>query len=287
MQALCPLCGCREAKQSWLGLCTYEGETFEYVRCVGCCSLHCHPMPGPRILAAMYGPDYAAFSDPDIGGIDARLGTALDVLRLRQPGRFIDYGCGGGDLIRGAAQLGWDCAGIEFSREIAARLTAELGVRVVTPDDCGRTEQPADVICLNDVIEHLTDLPVRFPRILELMAHDGVLVAQGPLEGNPNLFMHAVAASRRIGPGRVSAMPPYHVILATAGGQRTFFRRSGLRELRFDVTETAWPAPAHLSRPVVRDPRALGLYSLRKASQGLGRLVRGYSGNRYMYVGQR
>jgi SAM-dependent methyltransferase len=242
-------------------------------------------MPGPRIAALMYGADYAAFSESPPDELDHRLGTALAALRQRPMGRLIDYGCGRGDLLRAAADLGWDCLGVEFSSEIASRLSADLGIPVVTPEAAADAMPEADVLMLNDVIEHVTDLRERFPKILGLIRPDGILVAQGPLEGNPNLFAHAIASFRRLGPSGISEMPPYHVLLATSQGQRTFFRRSGLRELEYTVTEVAWPAPSDLSASVVRNPRALTLFCLRRASQALGKAIPRYSGNRYFYVG--
>jgi SAM-dependent methyltransferase len=244
-------------------------------------------MPALALSAQMYGEEYAAFSETHSDELDHRLEAALDALRRLPTGRLIDFGCGSGVFLRAAAALGWDCVGVEFSAEIAMRLSNELQVPVLTPDAMGRYGKQADALVLNDVIEHLTDLPSAFPSIVELVRPEGLLIAQGPLDSNPNLFTHAIAATRRLRRARTASMPPYHVLLATSKGQRAFFQRSGLREVEYTVDEVAWPAPAQLAASVLADPRALGLFLLRRASRAVGRVVPRYSGNRYFYVGAR
>lgn len=246
-------------------------------------------MPDREVTARMYSKEYAAFSDDIEQMPDHRTDEAIAALgALGTPGRLVDYGCGGGDVLRAATALGWDCVGVEFDAAVAADLSKQLGVPVVTEDRAlPELRGSADALMLNDVIEHLGDLEERFPDILEILRPGGTLLAQGPLEANPNLFMHVVAAQRRLGRRKASTMAPYHVLLATARGQREFFVRFGLREREFRLSEVAWPAPARLTRSVATSPRAAALWGIRRASTAIGSLVSRYSGNRYFYVGTR
>ena len=82
-------------------------------------------------------------------------------------------------------------------------------------------------------------------------------------------------------------MPSYHVLQATVVGQRVLFERAGLEPLESRVSEVAWPAPGKLAADVVRRPRSLGLFALRKVSQAVSALAPARWGNRYFYVGAR
>jgi SAM-dependent methyltransferase len=282
---VCPLCGSQHYGASWLGSTHYADRRFEYLRCNACGSLYCHPMPDQDISSRLYGMDYAAFSGSQRDHPDTRLTSALDVLAKRPPGRLIDYGCGDGSFLRAAAKLGWQCEGVEFSPEVVRDLSTAMGLPVVDANNLHALTGRADVVALNDVIEHFSDLPSSFAAVLRLLKPSGLIIAQGPLEANSNLFTHTVALHRRTRRATSATMPPYHVLLATARGQRMFFRRVGLRELRFSVIEAAWPAPARLTRSVIGDSRALGLFLLRRVSRITGAVLPSYSGNRYLYVG--
>jgi hypothetical protein len=145
----------------------------------------------------------------------------------------------------------------------------------------------ADVLHLGDVIEHLTDPDGEMPKILQLLKPGGYLMAQGPLEANATLFTALLKVSKRLRGSRVAEMPPYHVVLATADGQRSFFRRFGLAPVQFSMREVAWPAPARIELADLARPRVVGLFTARRVSQALSALQPHRWGNRYFYVGQR
>jgi hypothetical protein len=81
-------------------------------------------------------------------------------------------------------------------------------------------------------------------------------------------------------------MAPYHVMLATARGQRAFFERFGLVATEFRLQEVAWPAPSRLSGSELFHPRSLILFMLRRLSQRLSKLRPSAWGNRYFYIGR-
>ena len=285
---VCPLCAHPQARPSWFGSTFYRGQELPYVECLECGSLFCDPMPDEQMLAQMYGPEYQAIfqKDDDIGDGREVRGIFRWLDRLGG-GTFIDYGCGTGELLTRLAGLNWRRVGVEFDPEVAARVERVIGVPV-TSDPAFLFEGgafPADVLHLGDVIEHLTDLDRQLPEILRLVKPGGVLLAQGPLEANPNLFMFALRL-RRQGRRKRTEGAPYHVLFATARGQRALFRRFGLEELEFSVSEIPWPAPYRLSRSVVKSPRALAFFLLRRISQAVTRLRPGRWGNRYFYAGR-
>ena len=171
---------------------------------------------------------------------------------------------------------------------VAASVAREIGLSVVGRDEAHRSLRGrADVLHLGDVIEHLTAIDEEMPAILELIAPDGVLIAQGPLESNANLFTLLLRVARTMTQSRTSTMPPYHVLLATADGQRRLFTRLGLVARDFEISEVAWPAPRRLGLRDIGNIRKVGLWVLRLASQIISHIGPRDWGNRYFYVGER
>lgn len=284
----CPLCGSARAGASWLGTTYYRGRAFPYAACLDCGTLYCAPMPDAATLAEMYGPDYTQ-EGGSAGHVENPKEPArvVALLRARPPGLFVDYGCGGGELLVEAQRAGWQAVGVEFSEEVAGRVAAQTGAQVFTRPHERADFPAADVLHLGDVIEHLTQLDEQMPEILKLLKPGGLLVAQGPLEANASLFTSVLATARRLRPNRRTEMAPYHVLLATAHGQREFFRRFGLIEVEYILREVAWPAPSGLRLADLRRARAVGLFALRRMSQAFSALRPDHWGNRYFYVGRK
>lgn len=246
-------------------------------------------MPDEGDLAQMYGAEYRQFlSAEHLHSGEGGIASVIEVLRREDEGGvFLDYACGAGRLLKEAANAGWESVGVEFDAETASRFSEVHGLRIVSDAAELPADFAADVIHLGDVIEHLTDVNSQFPEVLRLLRDGGLVVAQGPLEANSNLFFHGIKAARRLRGAPPSTMPPYHVSLATAAGQRRFFERFGLAEMEFRVFETAHPAPQKIGFGDINNPRTAGLFALRKISQAATSLSRGRMGNRYYYVGRK
>jgi SAM-dependent methyltransferase len=283
----CPLCGGASAGVSWLGATTFQSRTFTYLACSECGSLYCDPMPDDAILAAMYAPEYLTEHLSD-GGADPTRDTEVALAHLRPlpRGSLIDYGCGRGTLLEAAHELGWSVTGVEWSREVAETVAARTGLRVLSPAHATTSAAPADVLYLGDVIEHLTRLPGQLREILRLVRPGGLVIAQGPLEANACVFTWAVRGARGLRGTRTATMAPYHVLLATAAGQRRLFERCGLDCMEFLVSEVDWPAPRSLRARDLRDPRRVALFALRRMSRAAAHVAPRRLGNRYVYVGR-
>lgn len=285
----CPLCGEPASRPSWMGSCAYRGREYGYHECVGCRSLFCQPMPHDDTLRLMYGVDYATAvgtHDPTVAD-PKEPGRVIGWLKKLGRGAFLDYGCGAGPLLTAARGLGWEALGVELDEEVARRTAGQTGARVVSdPARLADNGPPADVLHLGDVIEHLTALDRQMPEILRLLKPGGVVLAQGPLEANPNLFTSTLKLARSVRRPRAAEMAPYHVLLATARGQQGFFKRFGLSELEFVVSEVCWPAPSRLGAGDLLRPKAVGMFALRKASQLVSAVRPKALGNRYFYAGR-
>jgi len=233
-------------------------------------------MPDTETLLAMYGTSY--FED---GSSPERFNWIIP--KLNGGHTFLDYGCGAGDLLALVSEHGYRPIGIEFNPDTIKRLQGRYPFQFLSPDE---STEPADYLHLGDVIEHLTDINTQLPAILSRLKPGGVLIASNPLEANSNLFATAIKLSRKVrGGGPVDGVP-YHVTLATTKGQKSLFKRMGLKQVLFEVEEICFPAPYSLSE--AKGLKPLSLYALRKASQAVSR-VSGIqrSGNRYRYIGEK
>ncbi len=286
----CPLCRTSGSRPSWLGALRYRSVEYPYLECSGCHSLYADPMPDGTALAQMYGADY----QPGSGAAYAQMDDPKEPERVvrwlaaRTPGTFVDYGCGPGHLLAAVKSTGWRAMGVEFDEQVAADAAKRSGAEVANRFTVEQlfAEQRADVLHLGDVIEHLTDPDREMPRILRLLKPGGLLMAQGPLEANTTLFTTVLRGARQLRRSRVSEMAPYHVLLATADGQRRFFDRFGLHTVEFSMHEVSWPAPTRLRFRDLASPRTTGLFALRRLSQWCSRLRPTTWGNRYFYVGK-
>ena len=195
----CPLCNGTRFEPSWFGSVLFEGQRYDYVRCVDCGSSFCDPMPSDVTFARMYGPGYGESGALDHGVVDPKQPERiLAWLGRREPGVFVDFGCGSGSLLVSAGQLGWTPVGVEFDAEVARRTEAETRHPVLQGLSGLRASKwvPADVINLGDVIEHLVTPMEVLLDAERLLKPGGLLLAQGPLEAGLCLFAAVLRLSR-------------------------------------------------------------------------------------------
>jgi 2-polyprenyl-3-methyl-5-hydroxy-6-metoxy-1,4-benzoquinol methylase len=247
-------------------------------------------MPELETLRQMYGPSYeSAFSDGTNLNVEdpKEPDKCLEWLRNEGTGTFLDYGCGAGALLEGAARAGWRPVGVELDSRVARAVEERTGFSVLTAEAADATNgHIADALHLGDVLEHLTEMESHLARILRLIKPGGLLLAQGPLEGNFNFFAVCCGLSRRLRPWHRTEMAPYHVMMATSKGQRLLFQRFGLIELEYLLHEVSWPAPSKLTIGDMSRPKQATLFALRRLSVGLSALNSKKWGNRYFYAGR-
>src|SRR3712207_6705260 len=101
----CPLCDHAQSRPSWLGSTFYQDQEFTYLECLLCKSLYCSPMPDDETLAEMYGAGYAqaVAGEPGEDEDSKDPQRVVEWVRKEKPGTFLDYGCGGGQLLVEAA----------------------------------------------------------------------------------------------------------------------------------------------------------------------------------------
>lgn len=104
------------------------------------------------------------------------------VLDIPRAPRFLDVGCGMGEVLVAARELGWKGMGIEVSETAAKRASQKSGLPVI----CGTLEALSpesnvfDIIHLREVLEHVREPGAYLRYIADLLRPGGVLYVQVP-----------------------------------------------------------------------------------------------------------
>ena len=207
-----------EAVEDWAFACA-PGQ-WNYWRCAQCQSLYLHPCPTVATIGKAYARYYTHAGSPGGGamaafkqrlrneywshtlqtsiqprlGLPRPLGWALGWLKpyisepfgLRQwvqasKGLLIDVGCGNGEKLKLAAQLGWQTLGIEM--DAAAVLAAQAqGLNVVqgSYEQLERFQGRADCVVCSHVLEHVHQPLHLLHLLLQALKSDGILLLSAP-----------------------------------------------------------------------------------------------------------
>jgi 2-polyprenyl-3-methyl-5-hydroxy-6-metoxy-1,4-benzoquinol methylase len=223
----CRQCGARAETAFRVGdLNRRVGDTvFGYARCTACSTTWLVDVPAD--LAPYYPPEYniIARSVEELAewAISERYKIEI-VKRFRTSGRLVEIGPASGGFCHLAKEAGFDVSAIEMDRRSCEFLATKLGIDVLeSADEAAALEgaQPADVIAMWHVIEHLVDPWSMIKVAAERLRPGGVLVLATP---NPEAFQFAVLG-RRCPRGR--AAPPLAAARPGPGRARDATRAHG------------------------------------------------------------
>lgn len=233
---------------------------FKYDRCKNCSSLLLRERPKPENLGMAYAGYYthssAGVYQPATGNgtflleaykryrfersrsiIDRLIGALYScfpkrVLRLNLTYRFIpkrkvrvlDYGCGSGDYLRFAQDLGHDVFGIDFDPSAVAAARAQ-GIPAAVPAEVplSRLEHGFHHVVANHVIEHVSD-PVALLRSF----HDWLVPGGTAYLEFPNGQAEGL---RQYGKYWRGLEAPRHFSVPSADGIRLAARRAGFHRI--------------------------------------------------------
>lgn len=100
--------------------------------------------------------------------------------------KVLDIGCAGGAFPKAASDLGYSVIGVELSRWLAqkGKELYKLDIREGALKDQNFENLYFDIVCLWDVIEHLTDPKDMLVEINQLLSDDGFLIINYPDYGS-------------------------------------------------------------------------------------------------------
>ena len=162
------------------------GAKTRIVKCRTCHLIFPNPMPYPAGEDTRYTNVSGYFEDvmivTDEGQRqlgDKLAGEAERLLGGRVPagGRFLDVGCGRGEVVAAAQARGWDAEGLDLSEDFVRYAREVNGVRAHagTLEQMNYPEASFDVVTLVEVIEHLYN-PAETVRELARVVRPGGLV---------------------------------------------------------------------------------------------------------------
>lgn len=100
------------------------------------------------------------------------------VMRHRPSGRFLDVGAGLGGFVLAAREAGFDATGVEPSKDMCSR--SKAGIIQGTMESIAGQGERFDVICLIDVIEHVTNPMEQMKLAYSLLKPEGIVVLVTP-----------------------------------------------------------------------------------------------------------
>lgn len=269
----CPVCG-EEASSPVI-----EQRGYFYVRCRSCRSVYLDPMPSPGEVTSFYqnpayfeggvATGYRSYADMH-KALAPHFRRRLQILARTLPrrGALLDFGCADGFFLELARAEGWEVAGVELSRQMAAEASRKLGVPVASSlaDFSDRT---FDAITLWEVVEHLPEPISELQRLRERLQPGGSLMLSTPNAGH----WQAVRAPERWTTGY---QPPAHLILLTADSLRLVLKQAGFEHIQVWKTAPLPPLPEPLRRATGRLERSLADGTARpwKVARALWRAVR-------------
>jgi SAM-dependent methyltransferase len=187
-------------------------------RCRACGLIFTNPRPSDAVLNAFYStPGYK----PHEGGLSQSSATAYLLSRiehhhpgLNTSGEFLDFGCGGGALLREAARLGWQVYGYDVSpRAIEACQANGLAVQ----GDISQIPSPIDAIFMCHSLEHVSDFNGTLTAVVRALKPDtGRLFIAVPNARSLRAILSPQVLSRYAGVNERYAAFPIHLSHFTA-----------------------------------------------------------------------
>ena len=177
----CPIC--QSSRTTYL-FTSYEYPIFQ---CLDCNLLFRNPLPPDEVLQKMFTENYFLGEDTDEGkdrvSLMKRATAKLCLEKLVayskiRGGKLLEIGCGTGEFLIEAQQLGFEVEGLEISPYAAATANAKIGHECV---QCGRLEEKDfpthsfDVCVLLDVLAHLREPLAVLRKVHEILKPGGVV----------------------------------------------------------------------------------------------------------------
>lgn len=151
-------------------------------------------------------------------------------------GRLLDVGCGNGEFLACARELGWSVAGIEPDPSAARVAHERLGLEIVGPTlkDATLPQASLDAVTLSHVVEHLLDPVDTLRQCARVLKPGGRLVLATP---NIRSLGHSYWKKNWVG-----LDPPRHIVLFSPHALRRCVEETGLRvvELRTVARFASW-----------------------------------------------
>jgi SAM-dependent methyltransferase len=183
----------------------------------------------------------AYFSGHDsTGKVAAGEELARRAERILGTGRLLEIGCGRGELLRGAANAGWDVRGVEMTETFARIAKDEFGVpvEVSRAETANALREQWDVVILAAVLEHVYDPMALLERVRDGLRRGGLVFIDVPNECSfytrmGNLYLRLTGKDWAI--NLSPTFPPFHVVGFCPASLKWALGKTGFYPLHFDL----------------------------------------------------
>jgi 2-polyprenyl-3-methyl-5-hydroxy-6-metoxy-1,4-benzoquinol methylase len=184
----CPICGSNQRKtigkrggrSHRAGL----GKETTVVRCQDCTALYTYP----TLIPAGNPYDESNFEDYFLHHPDNAKVAAGEVIAehaeklLGNIGRVLEVGCGGGGMLQGFLNRGWNCTGVEMT-EAFARVAEARGLTIIRkPIEEAELTERFDIVILPAIIEHLYKPVEMLKKCVDVVRPGGFVHIEAPNE---------------------------------------------------------------------------------------------------------
>jgi SAM-dependent methyltransferase len=214
----------------WIGRDVFAevGPELKLVRCDVCELAFVNPRPDDALLSRFYaGANYECHAANDNRTTHAKADFVLSCVRQHAPAarRLLDFGAGGGWLIRRAAEQGFEAVGYDVGAR-SVHVCREQGLQV-TSDLDSLPDRAFDAVLMHHVLEHLTDAPRTLRRLAGLLAPHGRIFVEVPNARSLRARLSAPALSRHAGLDERYRAFPIHLLYFSPPALRVLLERAG------------------------------------------------------------
>lgn len=269
----------------------FDGKKYRFARCRNCRGYSLFPRLNDAQLSFLYSSDYVGADEDESSSADKAyeakftdLATYLASHRGTLGKKFLDYGCGANPIsFKIAKENALIPHGMELTADIRTIARQNTGIKLHSREEIIQGKDLFDLIFLGDVLEHLVDPISELEHLTKKLSAEGILIAQGPLQGASTLTHRIVGLFAWLTQGRSTTYLPYHVSLATLRSMKKLLAKCGLQITFIRTYEVDWPVLTYEELRLNFSPRNMVLFITKQIDKIIAKIFRNY-GTRYFVV---
>lgn len=192
MNKKCPWCDSEKTQMHlWVKDYFLTREAFEIHECLKCGLLFTEPRPDSNHIGKYYQSEEYYSHQENKSGFIPKIYESVKKVNLKHKrklaskgmkvGTMLEIGCGAGDFLHEMEQKGWNCTGIEPSKEAKAIAKNRVKANILNPEDLATLKDESfDLITMWHVLEHVDNLKDEVRHLQRLLKKGGRLVLALP-----------------------------------------------------------------------------------------------------------